>query len=53
MGSLLALTLGMLCYIVVMELYPRIIKTSNKKVTVAGFITGILLLVITLFIHVH
>lgn len=46
----LTLTIGMLFYILIMELFPKIIYSSDKKVTVSGILLGILLLVITLFI---
>lgn len=47
----IVLTLGMLIYILLMELIPKVIHCKYKKVTVTGFITGIMLLVITLFIE--
>lgn len=44
----LTITLGMLIYISVMELFPKIIHTEYKKTTVLGVVLGILLLLITL-----
>lgn len=49
----LTLTLGMLLYILIMELLPKAIHTKEKKITVIGITLGILLLIISLFIHVH
>lgn len=49
-GVSLTLTIGMLLYIVIMELLPKIIHTKNLKITVIGVISGIFLLVITLFL---
>lgn len=49
----LTLTLGMLLYILIMELLPKVIHTKEKKITVIGITLGILLLIISLFIHVH
>lgn len=46
----LTLTLGMLFYILIMELLSKIIHTKEKKVTFLGIILGFLLLTITLFI---
>ena len=49
-GSLLALTIGMLLYIIIFELYPKVKKTTNKKVTIIGLITGIIIALIGMFI---
>lgn len=49
-GSLLSLTLGMLLYIIIFELWPKVIKTKNKKVTILGLISGVLLLLVALLI---
>lgn len=49
----ITLTIGMLSYIVFMELLPKVIHSEDKKITVSGIGLGILLLIITLFIHVH
>lgn len=43
----LTLTLGMLTYILIMELLPKVIHTDNKKITLIGIITGIILLIIS------
>ena len=49
----LTLTIGMLLYILIMELLPKIIHTKDKKITFGGITLGILLLLTTLFIHIH
>lgn len=49
----ITLTIGMLLYILVMELLPKIIHTDDKKVTICGVCLGILLLIVASFIHVH
>lgn len=46
----LTLTIGMLSYILIMELLPKIIHSKNKKITVSGIGLGIILLIIALFI---
>lgn len=47
LGILLSITIGMLIYICSNELYPRIKKSQNKKMTVYGIVTGIILIAIT------
>jgi len=49
----LTLTIGMLTYILIMELLPKIIHSKDKNITVCGIIIGFLLLISTLFIHIH
>ena len=49
-GSLLALTIGMILYIIIFELYPKVKKTSNKKVTIIGLISGIIIALLAMFI---
>ena len=49
-GSLLALTIGMLLYIIIFELYPKVKKTTNKKITIIGLITGVIIALIGTFI---
>lgn len=49
-GLLLCVTLGMLIYITIFELLPKMVEMKNKKVTILGIITGILLISITMFI---
>lgn len=52
-GVTITLTIGMLVYILVMELLPKVIHSDDKKITISGIVLGILLLLATLFIHVH
>ena len=49
-GSLLALTIGMLLYIIIFELYPKVKKTTNKKITIIGLVTGVIIAFIGMFI---
>lgn len=49
----LTLTIGMLSYILIMELLPKVIHTKDKKITFSGILLGILLLFIASLIHVH
>lgn len=50
LGVLLSVTLGMLIYISIFELLPKIIETKDKKMTIAGIALGVLLIVVTLFL---
>lgn len=43
-GSLICVTLGMLLYIIIFELIPHIIHSKNKKLSIFGFLIGIILL---------
>ncbi len=49
-GSLLALTIGMLLYIIIFELYPKVKKTNDKKMTVIGLISGIIIVLISMYV---
>lgn len=49
----ITLTIGMLLYILVMELLHKVIHNKDKKTTICGVALGIILLVIAMFIHVH
>lgn len=51
LGLLLAITLGMLIYIIFFELLPQIIKTKYKKETFIGIIIGVVVLLISLFLE--
>ena len=51
LGILLSITLGMLFYIVVFELFEEIKHNHDKKTTYTGIIIGILLFLITLFLE--
>ena len=48
-GILLAVTLGMLLYIVLVELLPKVRHMSNKKDAILSFLIGIFLMTLTLF----
>lgn len=52
-GLILAITIGMLSYISVVELLPKIIKTKEKKNTIIGVIIGIIIIFITMIFHHH
>lgn len=49
-GSLLALTIGMLLYIIIFELYPKVKKTKNKKITVIGLISGVIIALVSMLL---
>ncbi len=49
LGVLLSLTLGMLIFIVIDELLPRISDVKNKKVSYIGIMVGVTLLVLSMF----
>ena len=53
LGILLSITLGMLLFITFNELFPRIRGLKNKKTAVIAIIIGILLQIISLFVHIH
>lgn len=50
LGILLSLTFGMLLFITIDELFPRIRKTKNKKVTYIGIAVGIIIQLIAFFL---
>lgn len=50
LGILLSITLGMLIYISVFELLPKMLETKNKKSIILGILIGIILISITMFI---
>lgn len=52
-GVLLGLTLGMLIYISVFELFHQIYHMDNKKIAKAGIILGVILLIISVLIGYH
>ena len=54
-GILLGLTLGMLIYISIFELFHQIYHMKNKKITITGIVIGIVLLVISILLghHIH
>ena len=49
-GSLLGVTLGMLIYISIFELLPKICEMKNKKNAIWGISLGIVLILLTLLI---
>lgn len=51
LGILLGLTLGMLVYIVLFELLHEIMHSKSKKISIMGMITGICILLISLFLE--
>lgn len=50
LGILLSLTLGMLLFIVIDELVPRIHHMKKKKIAYFGIISGVVILLLALFI---
>ena len=52
-GILLGLTLGMLIYISIFELFHQIYHMKNKKITITGIVVGIVLLVISILLGHH
>ena len=44
------ITLGMLLYILFMELLPELLVKKKKKETIIGLITGIIIILISMFI---
>lgn len=50
LGVILSLTLGMLLFIIIDELLPRIIETKEKKYTYSGIGLGVVILLISMFI---
>lgn len=47
LGILLSITIGMLIYICSNELFPRIKRTTHKKITWSGLVLGIVLILLT------
>jgi len=53
-GILLGLTLGMLIYISIFELFHQVYHMKNKKITITGIVIGVVLLVISILLgHTH
>ena len=48
-GILLSVTMGMLLYIIFMELIPKVRNMSNKKDAILSFLIGVFLMTLTLF----
>lgn len=53
LGLLLSITLGILVFITFNELLPRIKATKTKKATLIGITIGVLIQIISLFVHIH
>lgn len=53
LGILLSITLGMLLFITINELIPRLKASKNKKTSIVGTVLGLLIVVIASFIHIH
>lgn len=49
-GIFISLTLGMLVYIVLIELLPQIIYSENKKINILGSIIGITILIFSVLV---
>ena len=49
MGSFLSLTLGMLIYLAFFEILPKVKKAKDKKIVFYGLITGVVIILCTLF----
>lgn len=50
LGSLMSITVGMIIYLLFFELLVEIINTPNKKKTLLGIISGILLIILTVLV---
>lgn len=50
LSVILCITLGMLTYIATIELLPEILKNRHKKETIIGLVTGLIIVIISLFI---
>lgn len=47
LGLIMAITLGMILYIVLFELLSLFIKTNSKKISLLGFLLGLLIMIFT------
>ena len=50
-GILLSITIGMLIYINLIEILPKLIKNKNKKIVLVSTIIGVLILFISIFLE--
>lgn len=50
MGMLLGIIAGIMLYIAIYELIPETIKYRNKKISTISFITGVIIMLISIFI---
>lgn len=53
LGIMLSITLGMLLYIVFLELFPKIKENKNRKISILGIILGITILIVSLVFSGH
>ncbi len=53
LGILLAITLGMLLYISIFELLPKVVNNIKNKTNIFGIIIGIIVIIFTLLFHHH
>jgi len=49
-GILIALTIGMLLYIVIMELLSKVIHSKNKHINLFGIATGVIIILISIIL---
>ena len=49
----IAITLGMIIYIALFELLPKLICSKNKKEILYGFLTGLVIVALSLLLHHH
>lgn len=49
-GISLSLTIGMLLFIIIMELLPKVIHSKDKKATILGIVSGVALLTLSFLI---
>ena len=50
-GLLLSITVGMLVYINIIEILPKLIKSKDKKMIITSIIVGILILFVSVFLE--
>lgn len=50
MGVLLSITIGMLLYINIIELLPRLVSSNNKKTVVLSVLSGVIILIISILL---
>lgn len=52
-GILLGLTLGMLIYISIFELFHQIYHMKNKKISITGIVLGVVILLLSILLPLH
>lgn len=50
LAIIMAITLGMLIFILVFELIPEVILNGNKKMNRSGFLVGIIIIILSMFL---